>query len=229
MAKLIVQDFRRRFHEEVTLRSINWHVVGFYAADGKVYPMGTDTKVLSTVFESLCAPIVMAIAEEKGYDVTFSKQTIYPDFTLTPKGEGSRRIAIDIKTTYRNGDGGNIRFTLGSYTSFLRDGRKNIANPYAEYSDHWVIGFVYERADCTDAKVYGHVDSPSQLKCPYKNVQFFIQEKHKIAGTSPGSGNTTNIGSFPTKSLQDLIDGKGPFASSGHEAFENFWREYRKA
>lgn len=226
MARLTIEAFRRRFEGEVFARKIDWQVVGFCAADGKIFPLGTDTKVLSTVFESFCAPLIMDIAKEFKHVVTFSKQTVYPDFTLTPEGRDTDRIAIDVKTTYRARSGKPIKFTLGSYTSFLRDGKKNIAFPYAQYSKHWVIGFVYERTKCIPAKVYDQKKKPSDLVCPYSNVQFFIQEKHKIAGKVPGSGNTANIGSFSTTSIEDFIMGRGPFAVGGKTEFENYWRQY---
>jgi hypothetical protein len=35
-------------------------------------------------------------------------------------------------------------------------------------------------------------------------VDFFVQEKFRITGLMPGSGNTTNIGSFSTNDLNDL-------------------------
>ena len=34
----------------------------------------------------------------------------------------------------------------------------------------------------------------ANLESPFTNIEFFIQEKFKIAGKSAGSGNTTNIG-----------------------------------
>jgi len=228
MARLTMQEFRTRFDEEVRKRRITWEVKGFYTADGRILPFGTDTKVLSTVFESLCAPVILDIAQEYGYEVSFAPQTVYPDFTLTAPGTTSNRIAIDVKTTYREGENGVFRFTLGSYTSFLRDGKKNILFPYSEYSEHWIIGFVYQRREDVASKVYGLAENPSEIVCPYYDVQYFIQEKHRIAGTSPGSGNTTNIGSFPTTSLKDLAEGIGPFAKSGKVAFEEFWRNYSK-
>ncbi len=228
MARLNMQEFLKRFNQEVSRRKMTWEVKGFYGADGRVYPFGTDTKVLSTVFESLCAPLILDIAEACNYDVSFAKQTVYPDFTLTPSGASSGRIAVDIKTTYQARGRGDIKFTLGSYTSFLRDGKKNIAFPYTQYDAHWVIGFVYRRCESIPAKVYGLIDNPAKIMCPYCDVRYFVQEKHKIAGKTPGSGNTANIGSFPTKDIGDLAAGKGPFAALGVKAFEEYWKSYGK-
>jgi hypothetical protein len=222
---LTLGQFRTEFEKEVLDRGITWLAKGFYGSDGRVYPFGTDTKVLSTVFEAFCAPVVLAIAHQHGYKVTFAKQTVYPDFTLTPEGMATDRIAIDVKTTYQKTPAGQIKFTLGSYTSFLRNGTKNISFPYSQYSAHWVIGFVYRRRQGVAAKVY-EIQKPEDMLCPYEDVRYFIQEKHKIVGTTPGSGNTTNIGSFPTSNIEDLREGRGPFAKTGEKAVEEYWRNY---
>lgn len=223
---LSIGQFKEEFDKIVVDRGITWEAKGFYASDGSVYPFGTDTKVLSTVFESFCAPLVLEVAKKHEYTVAFAKQTIYPDFTLTPLGKTSERIAIDVKSTYQKSSG-SIGFTLGSYTSFLRNGTKNISFPYAEYSEHWVIGFVYGRREGVASKVH-EIQNVEDLTCPYEDVRYFIQEKYKIAGTRPGSGNTTNIGSFTTKDIDDLRQGNGPFATSGEEVFEEYWRNYSK-
>jgi len=116
---------------------------------------------------------------------------------------------------------------LGSYTSFLRSptATKNIRYPYAEYVAHWVIGFFYTRTTGIPAKVYRR-ESSAEPRCPYHDVEFFIQEKHKIVGESPGSGNTANIGSFPTARIDDLKRGKGPFAKLGKDICDEYWRHF---
>ena len=223
---LSINQFRKEFDTKVLERGVTWEALGFYASDGSVYPFGTDTKVLSTVFESFCAPLILEIAENHKYTVVFAKQTIYPDFTLTPAGKASERIAIDVKTTYQENDR-RIGFTLGSYTSFLRNGTKNISFPYNQYLGHWVIGFVYRRCEGVAAKVH-ELQKSENPTCPYKDVQYFIQEKYKIAGKRPGSGNTTNMGSILTADIEDLRQGNGPFSALGERAFEEYWRHYEK-
>lgn len=231
MPQLDFVSFRRRFHEIASQLRISWHAVGFLAPDDAVLAFGTDTKVISTIFECYAGPVINTIAEEAGYSVEGAPQTVYPDFTVTPTAREDRRIAIDIKTTYRtfnqNGDLRKFRYTLGSYTSFLRSpgARKNILYPYAEYSEHWVVGFLYTRAEGVPAKVYRREDV-GELPCPYKDVEYFVQEKYKIVGESPGSGNTANIGSFPTSNIDDLRQGRGPFATHGKEICDEYWRNY---
>jgi hypothetical protein len=57
-----------------------------------------------------------------------------------------------------------------------------------------------------------------------KDFVFVVQEKYKIASDRPGSGNTKNIGSV-TK-LDELINGKGPFAELGEDVFDDYWVFY---
>lgn len=231
---LTIDEFRKNFQEKAAKHDKKWEVVGFYAPDGSIYPFGTDTKVLSTVFEALCAPIIKAIADEFGYSIKGADQTIYPDFTLTPPSGKPPRIAIDVKTTYRkrkkSGEMGAFGFTLGSYTSYLRsDGAgKNITYPYEQYGDHWVIGFLYSRLEGVSAKVYGESADAGKVMCPYTDVEYFIQDKYKIAGEKPGSGNTTNIGSFQSSNIQDFRSGVGPFCECGKEICDDYWRHYQE-
>jgi hypothetical protein len=232
LSLLDFKTFSQLLKDKVTHLRISWDVLGFYAPDGRVYPFGTDTKVLSTVFETLVEPIIISIAEEYDYTIQRAEQTIYPDFTLTPKNEKQNHIAIDIKTTYRrfkkDGQMREFRYTLGSYTSFLRvpGAKKNILHPYQEYTGHWVIGFLYTRRERATLQSFYHLDDTAHLPCPYQDVAYFVQEKYKIVGLTPASGNTTNIGSFPTADIEDLRQGKGPFAAYGKDICDDYWRFY---
>src|SRR5688500_5689984 len=115
LPRLTLDVFRSEFDKAVKVGEVTWQVIGFYGSNGKVYPFGTDTKVLSTVFESLSAPLIVEIAGRYGYTVESSPQTVYPDFTLTHAGEKKNRIAIDVKTTYRKSKSSPLVYTLGSY------------------------------------------------------------------------------------------------------------------
>ena len=133
-----------------------------------------------------------------------------------------------MKTTYRRfTSGGQWRasFTLGSYTSFLRNGTKNIVFPYSDYARHYVIGFVYTRRQEVSQDVFtlGELEDAT---CPYTDVEWFVQEKHRIAGERPGSGNTTNIGSIVASSVEEFAAGNGPFARPGEDVFLDYWRNY---
>lgn len=221
---------------EITLREmypngIDWDLVGVLTRQSKVYTLTYDSKILSSIFEILCEPIISHIAEKYGLTVEKGTQTVYPEFTLFNEESQDSKIAIDVKSTYRkpykNGEG--IRpfsFTLGSYTSYLRDPRekKNILHPYSQYSHHWIIGFLYDRNPNSTRIDIKEIIEAARLEAPYSNIEYFVQEKFRIAGLKPGSGNTKNIGSIKSPDIEDFRNGNGPFRTT--REFEEYWRNY---
>lgn len=207
-----------------------WQLVGVLVNDQRVYTLSYDSKILSGLFEIFCEPIVRQISQKFGYEIEKAKQNQYPDFTIFDKNNPKSKMAIEVKSTYRqfnkNGNMKKFGFTLGSYRSFLRDieGKRGILYPYYEYTQHWVIGFLYNRNPQCKRVEIKQIIQASNLESPFNNIEFFVQEKYKIAGKSAGSGNTTNIGSIKSNSISDFKDGKGPFNS--HQEFENYWRNF---
>lgn len=210
---------------------INFEILGLLTRDKKILTLGSDSKLIGRIFElvsvdllkDLCAKMKWALEES-------SSQTVYPDYTINmPNGN---RIAIDIKTTYRRyGKTKKLLsygFTLGSFASFLRNGTKNIAHPYDEYIKHYVIGFVYDRVENASEGLLLSQEDLLSIYPPYKNIEYFIQEKYKIAGDKPGSGNTENIGTIKSKDIKDFRDGNGTFSKTGNADFEKYWRGYPK-
>jgi hypothetical protein len=57
-----------------------------------------------------------------------------------------------------------------------------------------------------------------------KDFTFLLQEKWRVAGELPGSGNTKNIGSI--RDIEALVNGDGPFARHGVEVFDDYWMNY---
>ena len=189
---------------------LEWGLVGILTKRSKVYTLSYDSKILSGIFEIFCEPIVVSVAGKNGMKLEKSAQTAYPDFTLFIDSRPREKIAVEVKSTYRkfNKDGNikKFKFTLGSYRSFLRDpeGKKGILYPYSDYSEHWVIGFLYTRnPECRITEIRQVIEA-SQLQSPFTDIEFFVQEKHKIAGKTPGSGNTTNIGSISSNTIRDF-------------------------
>lgn len=227
-------NFPEEFKTLVGQADIDWNIRGLLAADDRVYPFGSDTKVLSTIFELFCAPLVREIAKSHDFKVEVAPQTVYPDFTILRNEADRKKIAVDIKTTYRKGKNKNgvekdFCYTIGSYTSFIRNNTKNILYPLDQYDKHWIIGFLYTRNKQAydDTEIY-QLARRGEIVCPYLDVEYFVQEKYKIAGEKPGSGNTTNIASFSANSIKPLDEGAGPFAKYGEEVFLNYWRNYGK-
>ncbi len=110
-------------------------------------------------------------------------------------------------------------------TSFLRNNTKNIAFPYNTYAKHWILGFVYSRAEAEESRVVT-LDDRDTITCPYEDVEWFVQEKYRVAGLAPGSGNTTNIASIQTANVDDFRNGNGPFADLGEEYFREYWANF---
>ena len=206
----------------------SYAVCGIVDQAGSVYPLGADTKVLSTIFELVSRPAVYAAAKTLGYEVVEpTVQNHYPDFTYH-RGLGKNgKIAIDVKTTYRMHDDDKFSYTLGGYTSFIRPGneRKNIVFPFPEYSEQWVLGFVYNRIaeKKAGAEHQYTVDQIGEIPLPFGNVEVFMQEKWRVSSDRAGSGNTTNIGSI-NATIDDFRAGNGPFTSE--DEFLEYWRAY---
>ena len=203
-----------------------YSVCGVIDRRRRIYPLGTDTKVLSTIFEIIARQSVADYARQAQLQLIDSdKQNYYPDFTLTAGQDDAEKIAIDVKTTYKNNPNDQFGFTLGSYTSFLRNGTKNIVFPFQQYKEHWITGFVYRRVpvDANAASRQYSSANLSQIPAPFSDVEVFVQEKWRIAGDRPGSGNTANIGSI-RGTLSDFQGGNGVFRSE--DEFLAYWRGY---
>lgn len=223
MPDLIISSFYEK------MADVNFEAYGILDSSNKIHTLGTDSKIIGRIFEMFTQPVLEQIAAENGYILkTPESQTVYPDFILMKSERSTDKIAIDIKTTYIDSDQSTIKFTLGSFGSYMRNNTKNIEYKYTDYSKHYVIGFVYKRNDAAqESRVYKFEDR-SEIAFPYYDVKYFIEEKYKIAGDKPGSGNTENIGSFSTKRFSDLKNGNGPFSELGQDAFDIYWKYYPK-
>jgi hypothetical protein len=222
-------EFMEALKKQLTARTGFYEVCGIVDRERRVYPLGSDTKVLSTIFELIARPVIFQLAEERGFNVIEPEsQNHYPDFTLLRNTSDTKKIAIDVKTTYRKLNG-TFNYTLGGYTSFIRKGNetKNIVFHFDQYAAHWVIGFVYDRV-ATKKSADSHIFDVSELQnipLPFANVEFFVQEKWRISSDRAGSGNTTNIGSISAK-LDAFQAGRGVFKSE--EEFLAYWRGYER-
>jgi len=225
-------DLISLFKSKISEYNPSFEITGLLTPEDLIYTFGTDTKVLSTVFEMLVEPFLKEIAYENGLQLYIpDKLNFYPDFTLMSDKNDTAKIAIDVKTTYRRFSRQtrtwNAKFTLGGFNSFMRNGSKNIAFPYDSYSRHYVIGFVYTRNTESETRVL-KIEQRSNAPLCYSDVEWFIQEKYKISGEKPGSGNTENIGSITGHSVDDFERGDGPFAEYGQEVFDDYWKNYPK-
>lgn len=214
------------------LRNFRWDILGIIDEHQNIFPMTSDTKVLSKVFEMKITPDFRRIASKlsiKGNDcalVLAKEQNQYPDITLSGGILGKEKIAIDIKSAYRKGEGKFSGFTLGAFNGYFknRNSTKNIAFPYKEYNKHWVLCFIYERDRETDITARYSLKDMKKIPKIITNVEIILQDKWKVAKTTPGSGNTANIGGIDD--IEKLKKGTGPFSSEGENIFNDYWMHY---
>lgn len=208
-----------------------WIVKGFIDIYKKVYPMTSDTKVISKIIELMIYPEIIKFAQKNHYKIVLAEhQNHYPDLTFINENSGEI-YAVDIKSSYRIDENTINGMTLGAFTGYFRqrDSTKNISMPYSSYNDHFVLGVIYNR-DETSVDAFNKETKSYELKdlLDIKSVasgfKFFLQEKWRIASDKPGSGNTKNIGS--TKNIKRLIEGKGQFSSLGKDVFDDYWMNY---
>lgn len=206
----------------------SWDILGFLNYNHDILAFGSDSKIIGRLFEIIIVPTLKQVAENLGCTLYESEQqTVYPDFWLEkPNG---RLVAIDIKSTYRkfnmSGSVKNFNFTLGAFSSFLRNGTKNIARPYSQFDSHIVVGFLYTRNENATTGLSTLEDSNS-ITPAYEDVEVFVQEKYKIAGFRKGSGNTNNIGTISADSIDAFSNGDSYFADLGNDVFEDYWSHY---
>ncbi len=215
-------DIKKIIEEEIALIGLGWNIKGVIDSQNRIYTINSDTKLISKVFELVTTPIILDIAEKyKIKVIQTDRQTVYPDLTLVlPTGE---KVALDIKSTYRKTKDRVAGFTLGSYTGYLRNPRKNIMFPYHEYVGHFVLGFIYTREEDKDGEIIP-LTKIDEIKPVIKDIEIIVQEKYKLSADRPGSGNTANIGS--SSDIETLRNGTGAFAGYGEKVFEDYWRNF---
>ncbi len=188
-----------------------------------------DTKVVSKIIELILFPIISRFASERHYKMVLSEyQNHYPDVTfILPDGE---KVALDLKSTYRTGEETVNGFTLGAFTRYFRQRKsaKNATFPYEQYSAHLVLGVIYTRREgASDEQRVRKLEELQEIVSVVKDFSLLIQEKWRIAGERPGSGNTKNIGSV--RNIKLLLEGSGPFVPHGPEVFDDYRMNYLTA
>lgn len=228
-----VDEFRGRllahFDESgctLTTDAGGWVVKGFIDVYRNIYTISVDTKVVSKIIELMLFPVISQFAAKYGYRMVLSEyQNHYPDISFIAPDE--TKIALDLKSTYRTGAKTVNGFTLGAFTGYFRQRKssKNITFPYEQYAAHFVLGVIYSHQDkvIDERRIYT-LDELQDIVSVVKDFTFLLQEKWRIAGEKPGSGNTKNIGSV--RDIHALVNGNGMFAPYGEEVFDDYWMNY---
>lgn len=214
------------FRKVLATPSGDWSVKGFIDVAKNIYTISVDTKVLSKIIELMIFPVLQKFAKENNFGMIFcAEQNHYPDVTFITKDK--RKIALDLKSTYRKNHDVVSGFTLGAFTGYFRfrDSKKNITFPYKEYDKHYILGIIYtQQEELIDENRVYTIDDLEDILSVVKNFDFIVQEKYKIAKDRPGSGNTKNIGSCVK--ISELKGGSGPFLDLGVKVFDDFWMNY---
>ncbi len=247
-----LQGFVDDLQKYVSTKTGEWTIKGFVDVYKNVYAISSDTKIVSKILEIHIFPEILKFAEKNDYKIILAEhQNWYPDLTFVNNKDEKIKFAVDLKTTYRRGDGKVAGFTLGSHGSYFkeRDRAKNIQFPYNEYIGHYCLGIIYTRTDFDDdlaeAKIYQvgelqvecgsdkypikdrevtSVDNLKSIVSVIRDFEFFVAPKWKIASDRQGSGNTANIGSI--KDVEDLKKGNGVFSKLGEKWFDEYWMNY---
>ena len=204
-----------------------WIIKGFIDVYERIYTISVDTKIVSKVLELLLFPMFVEFARKQGMEIELCpQQNFYPDLTFIHRASDSR-FAVDIKSTYRTSDTDVNGMTLGAFTGYFRNrsSSKNTLYPYSQYAAHFVLGVIYSKCDdVADERKQFTLEDLRKIPSVIKNFQFFAQPKFRIATALPGSGNTKNIGSV--SKIEEMLGGKGPFASLGEEVYDDYWMYY---
>ena len=137
------------FFAVVATDKSEWTVKGFIDIYKNIYTISTDTKVVSKIIELMIFPVLAKFATDNGYGMDLAThQNHYPDITFV-HGKTGRKIALDLKSSYRTGPTRINELTLGAFTGYFRNrtSTKNITYPYSEYDAHYVLGIVYTKTD----------------------------------------------------------------------------------
>lgn len=223
----LLQAHSAGFAKTVATNEGEWIIKGFIDIYRQIYTVSVDTKIVSKVLELLLFPMFVDFAKQHSLDLELCPhQNFYPDLTFVEK-RAAVKFAVDIKSTYRVNDKQVNGMTLGAFTGYFRnrESSKNTLYPYGQYSAHLVLGVIYSQAqEVMDERQRYTLDDLETIPSVIRNFQFFAQPKYRIAGASPGSGNTKNIGSV--KSIAKLVSGDGPFAHLGEEVYDDYWMYY---
>lgn len=230
---ILLSEFVSKLSSHVCTEDGQWAVKGFIDAYRKVYSISSDSKVTSKILEIHIFPLLLEFADNNGYALELAEhQNHYPDMTFIKKDNSEIKFAVDLKSTYRKPDKQHLcnGFTLGSYAGYFsnRNNKKNILYPYSDYSAHFCLGLIYDRAlsATIDETQVVNIENVEEIASVMSNMQFFVAEKWQLASDRKGSGNTANIGSISL--VEDIINKQGMFANLGEGCFDEYWMNFGK-
>lgn len=227
-----LKNFVDKLAEKIALND-EWTMRGVIDIFEKIYPLPSDTKVLSKILELHLFPHFLKFAATINFNLELTEnQNWYPDLTFISKEDSTVKFAVDLKTTYRDEKNPDFcnGFTLGSHGEYFidRKSHKNVQYPYGDYRGHFCVGIIYSRKIQDKSSEFRSfsIDNLSEIPAVLRDFKIFAEEKWKIAADNQGSGNTANIGSI--KCIEDIIAGKGVFSLAGEKFFDEYWVNFGK-
>jgi hypothetical protein len=224
-----LREFVSSIKPKIETDNFEWTIKGFIDVYKNIYTISNDTKIISKILEIHILQFLLEFAKNSGYEIVLANyQNYYPDLSFISLSDNNIKFAVDLKTTYRLDDDKCNGFTLGSHGEYFsnRTSTKNIQFPYNEYLSHICLGIIYSRNEEYDNLTIHNINQLKAITSVINNLEFFVNEKWKIASDKSGSGNTANIGSI--KNILDIINGNGTFSKLGENVFDEYWINYKK-
>ena len=207
-------DLRSELRQAI--QGLTWDLKGILLTSGVVIPIPAESRVVTAILQSLAIALLKDWGKAKNIKVQdFPLETRgYPDVALSDGPLGDHMIALDIKSARFLGDDKVSRMTLGTYDGYFLHPNEKLLHQkkmsYDDYTEHWVVGIVYE----------WHPEEDAQRLV--KIVEFVVGEKWQLASRVSGSGDTANMGAID--SLSKLRSLKSTFRDE--DEFEKYWRKY---
>ncbi len=228
-----LKEFVLELNDHLSSEDGQWTIKGFIDVFKNIYTISSDTKIVSKIIEIHIFPKLLEFSKKYGYHIVLPEhQNYYPDISFIKSDNEKIKFAVDFKTTYRKPNNSALcnGFTLGSHGKYFenRKSTKNIQFPYGSYSAHFCLGIIYSRNYGTSIDETKHykLEELKSITSVVKDLEFFVQEKWRIASDKGGSGNTANIGSI--NNIEDIVKGRGMFSKLGEKWFDDYWMNYKK-
>jgi len=197
---------------ENLFEGFHWTIRGFIDDKGNICDLPDIPQVITGLFQQIAKQRLKPFLRQNYHcEIVQGGAREYPEITAFGGRLGEEKIAFDIKTTRRLSRNRVSGFSIGSYAGYFLHPQQKLPGckfPYAEFKEHWLVGFVYTWNPNADSL---HMVS---------DIEVIISEKWKIASKSTATGTTFAISSV--RDLDALRKGEGDFDSS--DEFENFWR-----
>lgn len=139
---------------EDLFRGFRWSIRGFIDDKGNIYDLPDIPQVIAGLFQEMAKQqIKRFLREHYKCQIVQGGAREYPEITSFGGKLGKAKIAIDIKTTRRVSQNRVSGFSIGSYAGYFLHPEQKLPGckfRYADFKEHWLVGFVYTWNPNTD-------------------------------------------------------------------------------